>query len=198
MWARRFGVPVDEEGGIDYRRFVHSALQAGSTDNGVFAARIMWGTMSHLVERLGGDPAGEGRTDVDVLESALGPLRFVCLQRLDVVAQAVSWARAEQTGYWQRGDKVSTSPQIDLDQVDRLVKTIEEHNAAWQTWFEAHGVSPLELTYESVVADPSDAVRRVVEHLDRRLPGDWTPTPQHGQQADSLNAEWARRYEQSR
>jgi hypothetical protein len=106
-----------------------------------------------------------------------------------VVAQAVSWARAEQTGYWQRGDKVSTSPQIDLDQVDRLVKTIEEHNAAWQTWFEAHGVSPLELTYESVVADPSDAVRRVVEHLDRRLPGDWTPTPQHEQQADSLNAD---------
>jgi LPS sulfotransferase NodH len=34
-------------------------FRAGSTDNGVFAARIMWGTMSHLVERLSGDPAGE-------------------------------------------------------------------------------------------------------------------------------------------
>jgi LPS sulfotransferase NodH len=198
MWARRFGVPVDEGAGIDYRRLEHGALRAGSTVNGVFAARIMWGTMPHLVEGLSGDSAREGRCDVDVLESAMGSLQFVHLQRVDVVGQAVSWARAEQTGYWQPGDRVNATPALDFDQVDRLVTTIQEHNAAWQAWFQAQGVEPLEVTYESVVADPADAVRRVVEHLDRRLPGDWTPAPPQVRQADSLNTEWVRRYQAAR
>ena len=35
-----------------------------------------------------------------MLESVLGDLRFVYLWREDVIAQAVSWARAEQTNLW--------------------------------------------------------------------------------------------------
>lgn len=44
-------------------------------------------------------PDGTAETDLDVLTAAFGPLRLVHLHREDAIEQAVSWARAEQTGY---------------------------------------------------------------------------------------------------
>jgi trehalose 2-sulfotransferase len=195
-WASRFGVRVTGEGEIDYVDFVRGAVRAGSTGNGVFAARIMWGTMHLLVEGLRGQIGGHG--DVDVLERALGPLRFVHLERLDVVAQAVSWARAEQTGFWQEGDRSEATAELDLDQVERLVATIQEHNEAWRAWFAAQAVEPLGLTYESLVASPVGAVTRVLDLVGAAPPAGWAPVSPPGRQADSLNAEWVRRYRATR
>jgi trehalose 2-sulfotransferase len=126
-WAGRFGVSVQGGGEPSYPEFVAGAIRFGSTPNGVFAARVMWGTMSRIVSGLG--PTRDQR-DVDVLEEAFGALRFVHLQRRDVVGQAVSWARAEQTAYWQHGDVVRAEPRLDLDQMDELVATIQTHHAA--------------------------------------------------------------------
>ena len=38
------------DGSFDYPSFVRAARTAGSTPNGVFAARVMWGTMHRLVD----------------------------------------------------------------------------------------------------------------------------------------------------
>lgn len=196
MWAARFGVEMTDEGDFDYVELVRGAVRAGSTGNGVFAARIMWGTMHLLVEGLRGHIGGH--RDVDVLERALGPLRFVHLQRLDVVAQAVSWARAEQTGFWQEGDRSRATAEPDLDQVERLVATIHEHNEAWRAWFIAQAVEPLGLTYESLVANRVETVRSVLDFVGASPPVDWTPVSPPERQADSLNAEWVRRYRATR
>jgi hypothetical protein len=120
--------------------FVRAARRAGSTPNGVFAARVMWGTMHRIVDGL---DTARRRRDLDVLVDAFGPLRLVHLRRDDVVGQAVSWARAEQTGYWQDGDRSSAQPRFEFDQVAALVPTIREHNAAWSTWFGAGRRTPL-------------------------------------------------------
>jgi trehalose 2-sulfotransferase len=192
VWASRFGLGATEEGETDYLDFVRGAVRAGSTSNGVFAARIMWGTMHLLVEGLRRH-IGNHR-DVDVLEGALGPLRFVHLQRLDVVAQAVSWARAEQTGFWQHGDRSGATAELDLDQVERLVATIHEQNEAWRAWFASQAVEPLRLTYESLVSSPVGAVSRVLDLVGTAPPVGWAPVSSPERQADSLNAEWVRRY----
>lgn len=55
-WARRLGVPVAGDGSFDYRLFVRAARSAGSTPNGVFAARVMWGTMHRIVDGLEAAP----------------------------------------------------------------------------------------------------------------------------------------------
>lgn len=113
---------------------------------------------------------------------------------MDPVAQAVSWARAEQTGFWQQGDKVHSQARLDLKQIDHLVTTIDEHNDAWQLWFAAQRVEPLDLTYESLVSDPTGTVKRVLDFIGTVPPDDWTPESPHERQAGSINAEWARRY----
>jgi hypothetical protein len=51
-WVRRLGVPVAGDGSFDYRWFVRAVRGAGSTPNGVFAARVMWGTMQRIVDGL--------------------------------------------------------------------------------------------------------------------------------------------------
>jgi LPS sulfotransferase NodH len=192
MWAERFGVPVLRDGLSDYPQFVAGAVRFGSTPNGVFAARIMWGTMPLLVEGL--DPHRGTPTDVQVLTDTLGPLRFVHLRRNDVVGQAVSWARAEQTGFWQHGDVPSAEPRFDRGQIDELVDTIDEHNAAWRAWFIDQGVEPVEVTYEAVVARPSDAVNVVLDAIGAQVPDGWTPAPPHRKQADAVNVDWLQRY----
>lgn len=148
--------------------------------------------MPLLVRRLNRD-AGQ-RDDVKVLQDAFGPLRFVHLHRRDVVARAVSWARADQTGYWQQGDTQQGQPHLDLDQIDHLVAAIHEHNEGWRPWFAAQCVQPLDLTYESVVATPADAVTRVLDFIGTVSRSDWEPASPHLRQADEINDEWVRRY----
>jgi LPS sulfotransferase NodH len=196
MWAERFGLSVGDDGAVDPAAFVAGAVRRGSTANGVFAARVMWGSLDPLVAGL--DRHGSKRSDLEVLEAALGPLRFVHLRRRDVRSQAVSWARAEQSGYWQQGDEVRAEPRLDLDQIDDLLRTIDEHEAAWRAWFSAEGVDPLEVDYESVVSDPAGTVRSILGWIHVRPPADWVPRPAHRRQADGTNADWVRSHRQAR
>lgn len=152
----------------------------------------MWGTMQPLVDGLQPSPGTE--TDLDVLRSVFGPLVLVHLRRADIVGQAVSWARAEQTGYWQQGDQATADPQIDLDLIDDLVRSIDDHNAAWETWFTAQGARPYVVTYEDLVAQPLDTVRGILDVIGVEPGADWEPAPPDRKQADETNAAWVRRY----
>jgi LPS sulfotransferase NodH len=196
QWAARFGVPISEDGLVDYSKFATAAARFGSTANGVFAARVMWGTMALIVSGL--DTSSGRRSDRDVLERAFGPLRFVHLRRRDVVGQAVSWARAEQSDYWHHGDEVRAQPRLDLGQIDSFVGTIRDHNAAWRSWFDAEAIAPLDVEYESLDVDPGETVREILEWIGTRAPADWTPASAHTRQADEINADWARQYRASR
>ena len=129
-----------------------------------------------------------------MLESAMGPLRFVHLQRHDVLGQAVSWARAEQSGYWQQGEQVLAEPRFDHEQIDGLVATINAHNEEWRRWFADESVQPLEVTYEALVASPTETVEGILEHIEAGPPLAWPPTSPHERQADATNEDWVRRY----
>ena len=188
MWAARFGLATEGGRVLDYRAYVDAARSAGTSDNGVFGVRIMWGTLERLKEGLDRAPA---EPDLPILEEAFGPLAFVHLRCEDVVAQAVSWSRAEQTGYWQQGDAVGREPRRDVAQMRLLVETIQEHNAAWLSWFDAQGVEPHTVTYERLVDDRRGAVEGIAARLAVELPGDWRSLSPHRKQADGLNRAWA-------
>jgi LPS sulfotransferase NodH len=195
-YAERWGAQVGADGTLDYGGYVRAAMAAGSTANGVFGARVMWGTMGEVTGKLRtayGHPLGP---DVEVLEQALGQTRFVHLQRGDVVAQAVSWARAEQSSYWQDGDEVPSDwrPRFDYDDVDGYVKAVNEHNAAWHEWFDASGIVPLRVLYEEMVADMAGATNAILQFLGLDLPPGHVITAGTRRQADDINDEWARRY----
>ena len=188
VWARRFGLETDGPRVHDYNAFVQAARATGTSENGIFAARVMWGSLERTVEGLG-KPADQ--SDLVALERAFGNLAFLHLQREDVIGQAVSWCRAEQTGFWQHGDIASRQPHQNLDQMKRLHHAIRAHNTAWRSWFDRHGVQPQTVTYEGLVDDPGGTVAGVAAFLGVALPAGWQPASRHHKQADGTSAAWA-------
>jgi LPS sulfotransferase NodH len=187
-WAARFGLATEGGRVRDYRAFVNAARSAGTSTNGVFGARIMWGSLERMVEGLGRVP---GKPDLLVLEEALGSLTFIHLRREDIAAQAVSWCRAEQTGYWQQGDVVTGEPHQDIAQTRLLMETIREHNAAWRAWFDAQGVEPHTVTYEQLADNRRRMIQGIAARLAVELPNDWRPRSPHRKQSDGMNRAWA-------
>ncbi len=193
QWADRWGIPGPAGPVFDYAAFVRAARTAGTTPNGVFGAKLMWGTLDEVVAKLAPGVTGQDRA---VLESAFGALRFVYLHREDVLAQAVSWLRAEQTETWWAGDPGGTGgePRYDAARITALLSTIAEHNAAWRAWFARYGVTPYELTYERLTADLAGSTRGVLTHLGLDPAVARPVRPRHHRQADGLNSDWANRY----
>lgn len=137
LWAARWDIARSSDGAFERSDFLRAALAAGRTDNGVFAARIMWGTPDHLFDRLRSVYPAPAAGDLDLSNLAFGQTRFVCLRRDDVLAQAVSWHRAEQTNVWHHVDQEESNgpeqePRFDFDEIRNLAQTIEEHNSAWR------------------------------------------------------------------
>jgi trehalose 2-sulfotransferase len=202
LWADRWQVPRSADGGFDYADYVRAALAAGRTGNGVFGAKLMWGTLDELAVKLGRvfpDLAGD---DAGLLERVFGRAGFVFLRRADVVAQAVSWLRAEQTGTWYSGGNgeiggsagTGGPPSFDAGWIGRLIEVIGEHNAAWEVWFTSAGVRPHLVSYEELGADMVGVTVGILDFLGLDVPDERVIVPRHERQADELSAQWIERY----
>ncbi|QDP97604.1 hypothetical protein FOE78_18310 [Microlunatus elymi] len=194
-YARQWSID-QTDGCVDQGAFVAAAIAAGSTANGIFGCRVMWGSLDNVVAKI--DPSiavHSPQADLGLLQRAFEPgLTFVYLSRQDVLAQAVSWARAEQTAYWQTGDVAAGEPHFDPEQIDLLGQTIEEHNAAWRSWFAAAGVRPLAIAYEELVADPVRTVRDLLDQLGIEIPTGTRIAAPDRRQSDELNEGWLRQF----
>lgn len=196
-WAQRWRLPGGGDGTFGYGDYVRAAVAAGSTDNGVFGARVMWGSLEPLVTRLGVVHPGLAGADVELLTRAFGPLRFLHLQRGDTLAQAVSWVRAEQTGHWQHGDSVAPGhePRFDAEQIRERIRVIDEHDAAWRQWLAAFDLEPFPVRYEDLAADPDGVTRGVLDFLGLPIPTPSAIAPRQHRQADEINHDWMIRYD---
>jgi len=198
-FAAQWVIPRSSDGVTSYVDFLKAALAAGTTDNGVFAARIMWGTLDQLVERLRTvfpDSVGD---DLDLLNRAFDRLRFIYLRRHDVRGQAVSLLCAEQTDVWHNADgsepqQPTQHPLYDFERIRKMVRTIEHDNAAWRAWFASVGVRPYSVVYEDLEADQEGATRGILEFLELELPPGRTIVGRHKRLRDQLSAEWVERY----
>lgn len=134
--------------------------------------------------------------DVDAL---LAPTQWVRIVRRDRVAQAVSWARALQTGRWVARQRATLPPVYREGQIDRLVTEIDRQEAAWDAFFASRSDDPpLVVTYEDLASDMPATIRRVLAFLGvsdaenaRVAEPDLQPV------SDETNARWIERYRAS-
>lgn len=166
---------------------------AGTTPNGVFGSKLMWAYLPDLLARLrqlGGAPS-----DRALIARQFPSPRFVWVRRDDIVAQAVSWAKAIQTGLWHHWDgrDAATVPAYDAAQLDALVREAAAHDASWSAWFEANEIEPLVVRFESLLADSVGATCGVLDFLG--VAAGAAPISELTVQAsDSVNDEWIARY----
>ena len=130
------------------------------------------------------------------LDDLFPDLHLIYIARRDHVRQAVSWARAIQTGQWASDHPVrGGEPRFDPAQLRDLLGRIEQEERDWQAFFESRGAEPLRIDYEDLTGAVNQTVLRVLAFVGGSVPdGFEPPRPTIDKQADELSEEWVRRY----
>ena len=177
----------------DFSEYVARVLDAGTTPNGVFGSKLMWGYLEDVLARLG--ELGDASSDKSLIERHFLQPRFVWIRREDIAAQAVSWAKAIQSGGWHHWDALDphAAPAYDGDQMDALAREAAAADAAWRTWFAANEIRPFVVRFEDLVADKIGVTREVLHFMG--VAADEAPIRELTVGAsDRLNTEWLARY----
>lgn len=202
-WARAWGLPQDlgpDAPGFD-RAYLDAMRREGSAGTGMFGLRLMAGSLDEAARRLN-RALGRDLGAVQALEAAFGPVLFVHLSRRDTVAQAVSLARAEQSGIWHRradgsvleGGAAARPTAYDRARIAALAGELRRDEAAWGAVFGSGSIRPLRLAYEDVAAEPRAALARVLDALGLD-PGAARGVPVGtARLADADSRAWARRF----
>ena len=133
----------------------------------------------------------------DDIETFLGPISWIYITRIDQVAQAVSWARARQTGSWASTQRGILPPIYSRRRIQHFLHAIQKGESAWEDLFQRKGVSPLRLTYEDLQHDLTAAVNGCLASLEQP-PIDQLPDPGIRRQSDAINERWIRRFRSGR
>ena len=182
-----------------YDRYLAWALREGTTPNGVFGAKLMWGYLGDFAQLLRGIDGMDGLPVPDLLGRAFPHLRYVRITRQDKVRQAVSLWRAVQTQAWRREDggddkRQAREPTFSFRAINYLVRLLTAHDASWDAYFLGLGYEPLSVTYEELAESHEPVVRRVLEHIGIEVPADLrVEAPRLQAQADDISERWVAR-----
>src|SRR6266496_273094 len=165
----------------------------------VYGFKLMSWYLDDFLGRLRGTGAfGDSETtDLDLLRNAFPRLKFVHVFRHHKLRQALSKARAHQTGLWkvQEGKTVQREPQFDAELIEQCLKESEEQEKLWGRFFQRIGIDPLRVEYENLCEDYEANIRRVLGFLQislpRRIP---IGSPVTVRQADEISRAWEERF----
>lgn len=185
---REYFNPLDPWGTLgqeqpgDVRPLFERVLTKGATANGIY------GVKSHA------DHFSAVAGVADPMR-ALPGLQLVRIRRGDILDQAISWMRAQQTGQFRAARQPKGAPQYDASAIRRLIALIGEQADTWDRLLAVSGCAPLEIAYESLIENPQREVDRVA-----RLMGIRSPVPIASTrikvtiQRDELNTAWRQRF----
>lgn len=168
--------------------------------NGVFGWKAHWHQFEHFWRTLLGVPLADPGLSRGVFAQVFPNLRYIWLRRRDRLRQAVSYAKAMQTDLWRKfaGDatqKPKAAAAFDKAIVDARIDEIARMDAAWDAFFQRHGIQPQVIWYEDFVADYANTVLGLLRHLEVRLPANFAfPQPRLLKQADEETEKWIEQY----
>jgi LPS sulfotransferase NodH len=166
----------------DPRKQLRMIRTAGATPNGIYGVKLL---ASHF-------KLIDGR--VDPFQD-LPNARLIRLRRLDLLDQAISLARAEQTGKY--GSRLPAKPPLGYDaaHIRACTQTLRDEEARLDAMIAEVGATPISLDYETLIADPQAAVDRVAALMEIAEPTPIRWQKVHSRiQRDEISAEWRRRF----
>lgn len=181
---------------VERQESFENILRRG-TVAGYFGAKIMWNYWPTLSRMLREIPALDIKNDIRLLEAAFPQVRFLRISRRNRIAQAVSWAKGEQSGKFSSKQSGKPAPNLryDFDHINRHFTHINEAEKGWDAFFQRHGISPHHVYYEDLIADYEETFREVLHAVDIPMSHKLTVEQPLQRQADHVNQEWAARFE---
>ena len=193
-WAETWGLS-----NYTYGDYLQAALWHGTTPNGLFGAKVMWGYVNDFARRLRQIPGYESPDLPDLLGSAFPDLRYIWITRRDKVRQAISHWKAIQTEIWGLAEgeapPPAREPVYDFDAIDRLVQDLRNDDAAWNRYFDDNHIRPFMAVYEEFVDRYEETILEALRFLGVPPPADLGVAKRRvRKQADAVSDAWAERY----
>jgi len=118
-------------------------------------------------------------------------MHYVHLQRKDLIAQAVSYEIASQTGKWSSLFEGSGEAKYNFKSIRKRLRFIEEQNAAICAYLADCGQSHHTIYYEDLIGEPEATVRGLA-NADIEVPR--LQFDAMRKQADKVNQDWIERF----
>jgi LPS sulfotransferase NodH len=195
----RYGAELGLDPDADYPAYVRAMVNTKTTRNEVFGFKLMSWYLNDFLTRLRDTRAfGNATTDdLTMLRNAFPRLRFVHIVRRHKLRQALSTARALQTGLWkvQDGKTASREPQFDAELIERSLREAERQEKLWYTFFQRIGIAPFQVQYEELCENYGATIRSVLDFLKISLPrGAQIGPPVTIRQSDEISQIWEERF----
>jgi len=202
-----------------YDRYLEWAFETGTTENGIFGAKLMWGYFGEFVSLLRNIPAYRDVPLAELLPTVFPDLTFVRVVRANKVRQAVSLWKAVQTATWREDQASAGTVSIEEDgsppyrsfieehrpqlrfhykAIDHLLQQLLVEEASWDAFFEHAGIKPILVLYENFAADYEASTLHLLERLDLSCADDFEFEPRMKKQSDRINDDWTKRYSEVR
>jgi LPS sulfotransferase NodH len=161
---------------------IECVLTIGATANGIYGIKLFPAQLDRIAQSVR-------------WTQRLPNLRFVLLERHDLVAQAISWLRAEQTNRWRATMPMQGAEVYDAGRIRDFLRLAARDYARWRVFFARNGVTPLVVAYEELTAMPQACVDRVASlfGLEGKTPIDVRKVDLTIQR-DAVSAEWRARF----
>ena len=185
--------------GEDFAAYVRDITKATATSNEVFGFKLMSWYLDNFLIRLRATRAfgDAGTGDLKLLRNAFPRLQFVHVVRRHKLRQALSTARALQTGLWkvQKGKTIQREPRFDAELIEQCLKEGQRQEKAWECFFQRIGVNPFRVEYEKLCQDYEGTIRAVLDFLRISLPRRTRiGSPVTVRQADDISRAWEERF----
>src|SRR5881392_1673474 len=195
----RYGAEVGLDPVADYPGYVRSIVNAKTSQNEVFGFKLMSWYLDDFLTRLRDTRAfGDATTDdLTLLRNAFPRLHFVHIHRRHKLRQALSTARALQTGLWkvQTGKTTLREPQFDAELIEQSLREAQRQENIWYAFFQRIGIAPFRVEYEELCRNYERTIRGVLDFLKISLPRDARIGPPVTiRQADETSRIWEERF----
>ena len=198
----RYGAKHGLDPEINYAAYVSGIVNKEVSSNGVFGFKLMSWYLERFLGRLRATKEfGMATTpDVQLLQNAFPHLRFIRIVRRNKLRQAISKARAAQTGVWKitAGKTNGRDAQFNRELIVQCLRDGEHQEAIWNRFFERAAVDAYAVHYEELCEDYEVTLRRVLDFLRIPVPPHVTiGSPRTIRQADAVSDDWERRFQAS-
>jgi len=173
--ARRFQVACTED-------YLQQLVTGRQSSNGIFSSKCAFFDIIYLHYR-------------GYLHQYFPNPRYVFLEREDKIMQAISWYRAAAQKTWSSAHHKRRDAPYNHEQIAHYHDLIAHSTRQWEHFFATEQIQPLRLTYEQLMADPTNQLSAIAHHLELDTPlrvnADKT---RFKIQRDNTSQQWAKRY----
>lgn len=173
-WHARFGKKPTEN-------MLKDLIAHRTSPSGNFGFKAHWSQFRPFQDRLG----------------ALAPIkRIVFIRRRNLLSQAISYLKAEQTGQWISGAPKTGEAEYSYRQIIRRARNIKEQNNAWATYFATTGIPVFSIFYEDLLANPELNLASIFGFICPNCPAKPKVSTRTQRQSDEVSEAWKKRLQQ--